>query len=445
MKCKYCNGNIYPTDAFCIYCGKELSANASVERQNLADTKEVTNSNDSNLFHDSDVICTCCGRRILETDRYCIYCGQEHTTLQLNESSISIQLADSSVAYDVDAKVHVSPSEKKADVCMNDPIKGKSKKYSNNQEPLTGKAVSKSYAVQICIGVSVFVVFILVLALVYFSPVRTTYRSAMSFYNAGDYEEAICVFGSILEYKDSAVMKNNCVYLLAEQKADNGDYVNAISLYEQLGSYKDTSQKITECSYTYALELINSEKWAESYWILVGISDYLDSSELSYQCVESLIDVAVNNLGNHSGNEVLDAIDELNAISGNNDTRANALIVVNEQKLLYSQATAWYSLGNVAAALDVLLKCNSSEATQLYYKILGESSTGASNPSSGLYLVTAQPNLRVRVSPNIQSSIIGKLMYGEYVEILEISNGWGRLDYNGQTGWSSMEYLELIG
>ena len=50
-------------------------------------------------------------------------------------------------------------------------------------------------------------------------------------------------------------------------------------------------------------------------------------------------------------------------------------------------------------------------------------------------------SLNVRSGPSTSYSIIGKLTSGTKVEVISTSNGWSKINYNGQTGYVSSEYL----
>lgn len=49
--------------------------------------------------------------------------------------------------------------------------------------------------------------------------------------------------------------------------------------------------------------------------------------------------------------------------------------------------------------------------------------------------------LNIRRSPNTYSDVIGVLNKGQYVEVYEVSNGFGCINYRGETGYVSMKYL----
>ena len=56
------------------------------------------------------------------------------------------------------------------------------------------------------------------------------------------------------------------------------------------------------------------------------------------------------------------------------------------------------------------------------------------------YEVTAS-NLTVRSGPGTDYSKLGIYAQGTQIHILEKADGWGRINYHGQTGWVSLEYV----
>jgi hypothetical protein len=51
-------------------------------------------------------------------------------------------------------------------------------------------------------------------------------------------------------------------------------------------------------------------------------------------------------------------------------------------------------------------------------------------------------NLNIRKKPDATAKILGVIPVDTVVTVEEISDGWGKVTYNGITGWSSMEFLE---
>lgn len=63
----------------------------------------------------------------------------------------------------------------------------------------------------------------------------------------------------------------------------------------------------------------------------------------------------------------------------------------------------------------------------------------------GRYEVTAVSGLYVRDGIGVTNRAIGMLAEKAKTEVLEAKNGWGRISYNGQTGWICLQYAVFIG
>lgn len=78
------------------------------------------------------------------------------------------------------------------------------------------------------------------------------------------------------------------------------------------------------------------------------------------------------------------------------------------------------------------------------YKKNSSVSTDFSEQRKGTYIINTSA-LNVRSSPSTsQGSILGKLSLGDTVEVNAISQGWGKIIYNGKTGWISMSYAHPV-
>lgn len=51
--------------------------------------------------------------------------------------------------------------------------------------------------------------------------------------------------------------------------------------------------------------------------------------------------------------------------------------------------------------------------------------------------------LNVRREPTTEGELLGQLVYGMAVEVLETANGWCRIEYQGETAYISMDYVSL--
>lgn len=60
------------------------------------------------------------------------------------------------------------------------------------------------------------------------------------------------------------------------------------------------------------------------------------------------------------------------------------------------------------------------------------------------YRVTPYEGLNVRTGPSTSYSKLGAIKKGTEVEVTEIVNGWGKITYNGRSGYISLDYAEKI-
>ncbi|MGL5693726.1 MAG: distal tail protein Dit [Peptostreptococcaceae bacterium] len=75
---------------------------------------------------------------------------------------------------------------------------------------------------------------------------------------------------------------------------------------------------------------------------------------------------------------------------------------------------------------------------------LGYGSNATDKPANGSkYICTADPSLRIRKDRTTNSAKVGSIPKGKEVTVTDISKGWGKVTYGGNTGYSSMDYLKL--
>ena len=70
--------------------------------------------------------------------------------------------------------------------------------------------------------------------------------------------------------------------------------------------------------------------------------------------------------------------------------------------------------------------------------IIVEPNTGAM-----YYQIVVSSTLKVRLAP-VSGQIIGYLVNGEIVKIIEVKNGWGKMIYDGVEAWISLDYAESV-
>lgn len=69
---------------------------------------------------------------------------------------------------------------------------------------------------------------------------------------------------------------------------------------------------------------------------------------------------------------------------------------------------------------------------------------GSGSTGSNQYKVTANPTLNIRSGRGTRYTKLGSMPYGTTVSVTDISSGWGKVTYNGVTGYVSMTYMKQI-
>lgn len=90
------------------------------------------------------------------------------------------------------------------------------------------------------------------------------YQSANNLLNAGEYEKAKSIFRELGDYKDSAIMINECTYNEALALMKNKKYLEAIKIFNSISNYKDSKNLITECNYQNAVMLMGQKDYMEA-------------------------------------------------------------------------------------------------------------------------------------------------------------------------------------
>lgn len=106
------------------------------------------------------------------------------------------------------------------------------------------------------------------------------YSQASKYLSNKDFDNAISIFESLDNYKDSEEMVYAANYYKASLLVANHEYDSAISIFETLGDYKDSSSLLNEGRYQKAVELLNGKNYLNAVNLLILLGDYKDSATL---------------------------------------------------------------------------------------------------------------------------------------------------------------------
>ena len=127
------------------------------------------------------------------------------------------------------------------------------------------------------------IVIVAVLAFVLTADMRT-YSKASKLEASGAYSDAIAVYETIPDYKDTEVRINECNYQIALALAGTGNYSEALSAFEALGEYSGAPTHVLECKYQLALALEADGSYNDALDAFIELGDYADATEHTLEC-----------------------------------------------------------------------------------------------------------------------------------------------------------------
>lgn len=117
------------------------------------------------------------------------------------------------------------------------------------------------------------------------------YNSAKKLLNNGKFDDAIEIFKSLDEYRDSEIFVMEVQYQRAKYLVDNGEYENALAIYASLGDYADSKEQIDLTEYIWknplyqnAILLMNNGSYREAINAFNELNGYMDAAELVERC-----------------------------------------------------------------------------------------------------------------------------------------------------------------
>ncbi len=115
---------------------------------------------------------------------------------------------------------------------------------------------------------------------------ESRYNLGFQYLKGKEYEDAIKVFESLGNYKDSGQIALESTYTYAFNLITTKP-IEAKAIFESIKHYKDSEQMVLECMYEYARSLIKSQP-QEAKSIFEDIINYKDSSKLITKCDYSI-------------------------------------------------------------------------------------------------------------------------------------------------------------
>lgn len=128
------------------------------------------------------------------------------------------------------------------------------------------------------------------------------YNSAVTLLEEEKYSDAIAVFETLIDYKDSADLLLEAKYRNGQQLLQEQYYPEAISQFAELGTYEDSQTLILEAKYRMALRELSVGDDAEALELLAAICPYSNSEKYlsEYQFILTFVEDYLPDYGIYS-------------------------------------------------------------------------------------------------------------------------------------------------
>jgi len=106
---------------------------------------------------------------------------------------------------------------------------------------------------------------------------EANYRKANHLLENGNFEEAVSIFSNIETYKESATLIKEARFQEASLLLSKKEFSEAKSIFLSLGDYKNSSDMIKEVVYQKAIDLFNEEEYSSAMTFFLDTSGYKDA------------------------------------------------------------------------------------------------------------------------------------------------------------------------
>ena len=109
---------------------------------------------------------------------------------------------------------------------------------------------------------------------------ESLYRKAESLQKQGQYQEAIDIYATILNYRDTKKQIKACQYEYGMLLLQEERYEDAAIAFEMADGYHDSEMQRKEATYQLAMKYIEQKRWHAAANILHGIRSYRDVRQI---------------------------------------------------------------------------------------------------------------------------------------------------------------------
>ena len=127
---------------------------------------------------------------------------------------------------------------------------------------------------------------LIILSLIIFNSYNSqkNYEQALLLFEKNNYTQAVKIFDSLKNYKDSVNYSDKCRIAIGDSFLELEDFDKAKKEYEKIHDAAQQSEMLNKCKYAKAIKLFNEKKYVESKSIFEKLGKFQDSSDYLNKC-----------------------------------------------------------------------------------------------------------------------------------------------------------------
>lgn len=127
---------------------------------------------------------------------------------------------------------------------------------------------------------------LIILSLIIFNNYNSQkkYEQALLMFEKNDYTQAVKIFDSLKNYKDSVKYSDKCHIAIGDSFLDKEDFDKAEEEYKKIQNATQQSEIMNKLNYSKAIKLFNEKNYVESKSIFEKLGEFQNSSDYLNKC-----------------------------------------------------------------------------------------------------------------------------------------------------------------
>lgn len=182
----------------------------------------------------------------------------------------------------VEETINLEENDNLNEIFSDEQIVSQNRNIENNIIPINCDTNKKNKVIILSIlsiGVIIFILLSVIPKVQKQIRLNKSYKTALSFYDDGNYDKAAKGFAKLGKYKDAEEQYLNCFYSEGIDFCEDLKYESAIKCFEKAGTYKDAEEKLKETHFLLAEEEYENKNYKEASEEYLAAEDFEGAEE----------------------------------------------------------------------------------------------------------------------------------------------------------------------